>query len=24
MWRKEDTPAMIVLGIDTKPTASKE
>ena len=24
MWQKEDTPAMIVLGIDTKPTASKE
>ena len=24
MWQKEHTPAMIVLGIDTKHTASKE
>jgi hypothetical protein len=24
MWQKEGTPAMIVLGIDAKPTAGKE
>jgi hypothetical protein len=24
MWQKEETPTMIVLGIDAKPTASKE